>query len=192
MPTKPKSKQKSAQTDSASMHAGKGDHVELLKLLVKGLKDLYCAENHLVKALPKMKNASSSRELREAIGKHVEVTRAHVGRLEQVFKLLGEKVLPAKCDAIEGLTLEGEAVIEDTDKGSPARELGINLSCQKVEYYEMAAYAGLAKLAASLGYSEVAMLLTDTFDEEQENADLLTEMSEALTIERLSEINLRT
>lgn len=159
----------------------------LRELLIDGIMDLYWAENHLVKALPKMQSASTSKKLATAIEDHLQVTKGHVARLEQVFELLGQKALARKCDAIEGLTLEGEGTIEDTPEGTAARDLGVNMSCQKVEHYEMTAYLGLANLATALGYREVADILLQTLEEEQESADLLSEISEAITSQALSE-----
>lgn len=145
----------------------------LLKLLVDSVKDLYWAENHLIKALPKMASAASSDVLSNAILDHLEQTKTHSERLERVFELMGKKVQAQKCDAIEGLTKEGEGVIEDTDPGTPARDLGIIMASQKVEHYEIAAYTGLSNLAARLHLPDVADLLTQTLNEEQESDDIL-------------------
>lgn len=154
---------------------------DLVELLINGIRDVYWAENHLVKALPKMKSAAASKELQKAIADHLGVTKGHVARLEQIFQILGQKPIARKCDAMEGLSLEGEGVIEDTVEGTAARDLGVNLSCQKVEHYEMATYMGLANLAVTLGYPEVADLLQETLREEEESAELLSELSEAVT-----------
>jgi ferritin-like metal-binding protein YciE len=158
----------------------------LLDLLIDGIRDIYWAENHLVKALPKMISASASKNLREALEEHLEVTKGQVARLQQVFELLGEKALARKCDAMEGLTLEGEGTVEDTPEGTAARDLGINMSCQKVEHYEMVAYLGLANLATALGHQEVATLLLETLEEEQQSADILSEISEDITSKALA------
>lgn len=150
----------------------------LLKLLVDSVKDLYWAENHLIKALPKMASAASSDVLGNAILDHLEQTKMHSERLERVFELMGKKVQAQKCDAIEGLTKEGEGVIEDTDPGTPARDLGIIMASQKVEHYEIAAYTGLSNLAARLRLPDVADLLTQTLNEEQESDDILAGIAE--------------
>ncbi len=142
----------------------------LMKLFADNVKDIYWAENHLVKALPKMINAASSKSLKEAISNHLEETKTHVERLEQVFEILGKKPQAKKCDAMEGLTKEGEGVIEDTDAGTPARDLGIIMAAQKVEHYEISAYTGLSKLAEKLGLTDAANILSETLSEEQ-NAD---------------------
>lgn len=145
----------------------------LLKLFTDSVKDIYWAENHLVKALPKMINAASAPTLRDAITNHLEQTKTHVERLEQVFELLGKKVQAKKCDAMEGLSKEGEGVIEDTDNGTPARDLGIIMSSQKVEHYEISSYTGLVKLAEKLMLTDVADLLSTTLDEEIQADELL-------------------
>ena len=99
-------------------------------------------------------------------------------RLEQVFELLGKKPQAKKCDAMEGLTKEGEGVIEDTDSGTPARDLGIIMSSQKVEHYEISAYTGLGKLAEKLGLSDAANILAETLAEEQESDEILAAIAD--------------
>jgi len=146
----------------------------LMKLFTDSVKDLYWAENHLVKALPKMVKSASLKTLAEAIVTHLEQTKTHIERLEQVFELLGKKPQAKKCDAMEGLTKEGEGVIEDTDTGTPARNLGIIMASQKVEHYEISAYTGLIKLAGKLGLNDVAGILSETLAEEQESDQILS------------------
>jgi len=169
-----------AQMDVQSLDPGDG----LLKLLTDSIKDLYWAENHLVKALPKMVKSASTPELVDAISNHLEQTRTHVERLEQVFELLGKKPQAKKCDAMEGLTKEGEGVIEDTDQGTPARDLGIIMASQKVEHYEISAYTGLIKLSNKLGLPDIAAILSTTLTEEQESDALLSTIADKhVTIE---------
>lgn len=155
-----------ADMDEQSLDPGDG----LLKLFTDSIKDLYWAENHLVKALPKLAKAASLTSLQSAIEKHLEETKTHVDRLDQVFEALGKKPQAKKCDAMEGLTKEAEGVIEDTDSGTPARDLGIIMAGQKTEHYEISAYKGLTKLAISLGLTDIADILSQTLAEE-ENAD---------------------
>lgn len=150
----------------------------LRKLLADCIKDLYWAENHLVKALPKMINAASLPALQKALSAHLEETKVHVERLDQVFELLGEMPQAKKCDAMEGLTKEGEGSIESTDAGTPARNLGIIMSCQKVEHYEISSYTGLVNLANKLGQVEVADLLSVTLGEEEASDDKLGSIAE--------------
>lgn len=150
----------------------------LMELFVDSIKDIYWAENHLVKALPKMKKAATSQQLVTAIGEHLEVTKTHVTRLEKVFELLGKKVQAKKCDAMEGLSKEGEGIIEDTDEGTATRDVGIILAAQKVEHYEIATYGGLTQLAKTLGLTDVAGLLAQTLSEEKEADETLSSIAE--------------
>ena len=150
----------------------------LMKLFVDEIKDIYWAEKHLTKALPKMRKAATSPELANAIGEHLEVTKTHVARLEQVFDLLGKKAQAKKCDAMAGLVEEGEGVIEETEDGSATRDVGIILAAQKVEHYEIATYGCLAQLATTLGLNEVAEILAQTLGEEKEADETLTAIAE--------------
>ena len=161
-------------TEDAEMNMQSPDSADgLLKLFTDAVKDLYWAENHLVKALPKLARSVSSKSLTQAILNHLEQTKTQVQRLEQVFQSLGKKPQAKKCDAMEGLVMEGEGVIEDTDAGTPARDLGIIMASQKVEHYEIAAYTGLIKLAGKLGLTVIAETLAETLVEEQESDQLL-------------------
>ena len=150
----------------------------LQELFLDEIMDLYWAENHLVKSLPKMIKAASSPALAAAIENHLKETEEHVSRLEQIFKLLGKEALAKKCDAMEGLTKEAEGVIESTPVGTATRDVGIILASQKVEHYEIASYGGLLQLAATLGLQEVAELLELTLGEEQTADAMLTEVAE--------------
>ena len=149
----------------------------LIKLFTDCLKDIYWAENHLIKALPKMAKATSVERLEKAILDHLDQTKTHAERLKQVFELLGREPKAKKCDAMEGLTKEGEAAIENTDTTSPARNLAIIMASQKVEHYEIASYLGIIKLADNLGYTEISEILTDTLNEELESDALLADIA---------------
>ena len=142
------------------------------------IKDIYWAEKHLVKTLPKMKKAATSSELQKAFVDHLEITREHVSRLEQVFELLGHKPQAKKCDAMEGITKEGESIIEDTHEGTATRDVGLILAAQKVEHYEISTYGGLAQLARTLGNDDVATILEKTLAEEKEADESLTAIAE--------------
>ena len=120
------------------------------------IKDIYWAENHIAKALPKMAKAATSPELADAFTTHLEQTRVQIERLDQVFELLGEKPKAKKCDAMEGILAEGESIISDTEKGTATRDVGLrSWSAQKVEHYEISTYGGLAQLARTLGKDDV-------------------------------------
>ncbi|MEP7129474.1 MAG: ferritin-like domain-containing protein [Chitinophagales bacterium] len=153
-------------------------HTELKDFFTDELKDIYWAEKHLVKTLPKMQKAATTEELKQAFEEHLEATRGHVTRLEQVFEMIGEKAQAKKCDAMEGLTKEGESIIEDTDAGTMTRDVGLIMAAQKVEHYEIATYGGLAQLAKTLGLNEEAAVLEETLNEEKEADKLLTVIAE--------------
>ncbi len=173
------SKTKTAPQARKGQQEMSGDKEPMLQeFLYEELKDIYWAEKHLVKALPKMIKAATSEELKDAITDHLETTKTHVTRLEEVFQLLGKKAQAKKCDAMEGLTKEAESVIEDTDQGSATRDVGLIISAQKVEHYEIAAYGGLAQLANTLELNEVASLLETTLEEEKEADETLTGIAE--------------
>lgn len=178
MNTSTKSKSgKASATQSSS--AGKGAADGMLKdFFIDELKDIYWAEKHLVKTLPKMKKAATSTELQNAFADHLETTKTHVTRLEQAFEALGKKAVGKKCEAMEGITKEGESIIGDTDAGTSTRDVGLILAGQKVEHYEISTYGGLAQLATTLGLTEIADLLSQTLAEEKEADSLLTDIAE--------------
>lgn len=150
----------------------------LMELFVDEIKDIYWAEKHLVKTLPKMAKAATSEALADSFMQHLEETKVHVERLEQVFELLDEKARGKKCDGMEGLTKEGESVIEDTDEGTATRDVGLIISAQKVEHYEISAYGSLATLAKALQLDEVADILVQTLEEEKACDEKLTMIAE--------------
>ncbi|RZM29541.1 MAG: ferritin-like domain-containing protein [Pedobacter sp.] len=156
---------------------GKMENSEFHEFFVDELKDIYWAEKHLAKALPKMKKAATSPELAEAFEKHTEETNNHVATLEQVFQLLDEKVQAKKCDAMEGLLKEAEGIIEDTDSGTLIRDAGLILAAQKVEHYEIATYGTLVVFAQNMGHNDVAELLQFTLDNEKATDVALTEIA---------------
>jgi len=119
---------------------GKMEDSEFHEFFIDELKDIYWAEKHLVKALPKMQKAATSPELAAAFEKHTQETQTHIDTLEQVFELLGEKAAAKKCDAMAGLIEEANGVIEDTEAGTMVRDAGLILAAQKVEHYEIATY----------------------------------------------------
>jgi ferritin-like metal-binding protein YciE len=134
-------------------------------LLIDELKDLYYAEKHLVKALPKMAKAASSSELKDAFTGHLEETKGHVERLEQAFEILGESAKTKTCHAMDGLIKEGGEAI-DMDGPSALRDADLIGAAQRVEHYEMAAYGTARAFAEALGQDDVVALLQSTLDEE--------------------------
>ena len=146
-------------------------------LYVDELKDLYNAENQLVKALPRMAKAANTPELKAGFEEHLEVTRGQVERLERIFKKLGVSPKGKKCKAMEGLVEEGKEVIEETG-AEAVIDAALIGAAQRVEHYEMAGYGCARTFARLLGYDEAARLLQETLDEEGEADKKLTELAE--------------
>jgi ferritin-like metal-binding protein YciE len=157
---------------------GKMEDSEFHEFFVDELKDIYWAEKHLAKALPKMQKAATSPELAAAFEKHTLETEQHITTLEQVFELLGEKAVAKKCDAMAGLIEEANGIIEDTDKGTMIRDAGLILAAQKVEHYEIATYGTLRTFASNMGHTDVEELLQQTLDNEKETDVALTTVAE--------------
>ncbi len=150
----------------------------LRALFVNELKDIYWAENALTKAIPEMVKNATSEELVAALTGHLEETKEHVKRLEEVFSLIKEKAEAKKCEAMAGLIKEAEEIMKSTEKGV-VRDAGIILAAQKVEHYEIATYGTLFSFAKTLGEDKAAELLQKTLSEEV-GADVhLTEIAEA-------------
>lgn len=173
------SKTSPAKSKKASSNKAAGEgNTQLEKFFVDSLKDIYWAEKHLTKALPKMQKAATTEELQTAIEEHTVQTEEHVSRLEQVFELMGKKAQAKKCDAMEGLIKEGESIVEETEDGSMTRDVGIIMAAQKVEHYEIATYGGLVQLAKTMGLDEVAGILEQTLEEEKQTDEGLTDIAE--------------
>jgi ferritin-like metal-binding protein YciE len=151
----------------------------LADFFVDEIKDIYWAEKHIVKALPKMQKAATSDELANTFSKHLAQTEEHVTRLERVFEMLGETPKAKKCDAMEGILKEGESIIDDTDDGTSTRDVGLILAAQKVEHYEITTYGSLHQLATTMGKNDVADLLAQTLQEEKDTDKILTMIAEA-------------
>jgi ferritin-like metal-binding protein YciE len=151
----------------------------LEELLVDELKDLYSAENQIVKALPKMAKAASSPELRRAFERHLEETKRQVERLNQIGQALEIKLTGKKCKGMEGLIEEGkELIAEDLDEN--ALDAGLIGAAQKVEHYEIAAYGTARTHAEMLGFTKAARLLQQTLDEEGATDKKLTQLAESI------------
>src|ERR1700689_5259106 len=148
-------------------------------LFLEQVEDLYDAERRLVKALPKMGEASTSQSLRQAFESHLLETEGHVTRLESVFRVLGQDPKAHTCDAMKGLISEGEEVISDIDE-SPLRDAGLIASANRVEHYEIAAYGSAPTFADILGLSEAASLLGQTLQEEKKADQKLTQLAESM------------
>jgi ferritin-like metal-binding protein YciE len=148
-------------------------------LFLEQVEDLYDAEKRLVKALPKMADASTSLTLRQAFESHLLETEGHVSRLENVFRTLGQDPKGKTCDAMKGLISEGEGVVSDIDQ-SPLRDAGLIAAANRVEHYEIAAYGSARTFADILGLSEAAALLEQTLQEEKKADQKLTQLAESM------------
>lgn len=149
---------------------------DLRTLFIDSLKDIYWAENALVKALPKMAQNASSPNLSSIIKEHLVQTENHVARLESIFDLLGEKAEGKKCEAMAGLLKEGDGILEETAPG-PVRDAGIISASQKIEHYEIATYGTLCAFAKTLGENDAAKLLHQTLAEEKQADTLLNDVA---------------
>jgi ferritin-like metal-binding protein YciE len=154
-----------------------GDMNPLEELLVDELKDLYSAENQIVKALPRMAKAATSSELRRAFERHLEETRRQVERLDQIGEELEMKMTGKKCKGMEGLIAEGKELLEE-DLDEDALDAGLIGAAQKVEHYEIAAYGTARTHAEMLGFRKVAKLLQQTLNEEGATDKKLTQLAE--------------
>lgn len=151
----------------------------LKELYIDELKDLYNAENQLLKALPKMAKAASSEELRQAFEEHFEQTRGHVVRLEEIFKSLDENPKGKKCMGMEGLVKEGSEVMEEDFEGA-LMDAALIGAAQRVEHYEIAAYGTVSEFAKILGENEHVSLLEKTLQEEKDTDEKLTGLAKEI------------
>jgi ferritin-like metal-binding protein YciE len=156
----------------------------LRELFVEELRDLHNAESQLVKALPKMAKAASDSSLRAGFEHHLEQTKNHVSRLEQIFDMLGEKAKGRVCDAMKGLVEEGDEWATQRAE-SALRDAGIIVAAQKVEHYEIAGYGSVVSMAQRLGLDDAADILRQTLDEEAATDETLTEIAMGLPLENI-------
>ena len=151
----------------------------LEELLVDELKDLYSAENQMIKSLPRMAKAASSPELKRAFERHLEETRRQVERLNQIGEVLDIRLTGKKCKGMEGLIEEGKEIMaEDFDDN--AIDAGLIGAAQKAEHYEIAGYGTARTHAEILGHTKVAKLLQQTLDEEGATDKKLTQLAESI------------
>jgi ferritin-like metal-binding protein YciE len=157
----------------------------LKELYVDELRDLYDAENRLVKALPKLAKEAESSELRSGFEEHLEQTKGHVDRLRQIFETLGEKPSGKKCAGMVGLIEEGDEMM-DEDFEDGVKDAALISAAQRVEHYEIAAYGCVKTWAGLLGETEAQRLLAQTLQEEKETDEKLTELAEQINGEACS------
>jgi len=154
----------------------------LRDVYIEQLKDLYSAESQLIKALPKMAKAATSTDLAQGFEDHLEQTKGHAERLEEIFEALDEKPTGKKCKAMEGLIKEGAEAIEE-DASDEARDAMLIAAAQRVEHYEIAAYGTVKTYAKLLGEDDALELLEETLQEEVETDEKLTEAAESINVE---------
>jgi ferritin-like metal-binding protein YciE len=155
---------------------------ELKELFVDELKDIYSAETQLVKALPKMAKAAVSAELRNGFVQHLEQTKGHVSRLEQIFDGLDETPTGKHCNGMEGLIKEGGEAAEEDYEGD-AKDAALIGAAQRVEHYEIAAYGTVRAMAEKLGEDKAVNLLSQTLQEEKDTDAKLSKVADKMTIE---------
>jgi ferritin-like metal-binding protein YciE len=160
--------------------------MSLENVLIDELKDLYNAENQLVKALPKMAKGASSPELKQLISEHLEETKGQVDRLKQIFELLGKRPTGKVCKAMQGLVEEGKEQLESDEEGA-TKDVCIAGAALRVEHYEIAGYTAAIAIAESLGHDEVVELLTENLHEEEEAGRKVQEQAVSLIEEASSE-----
>jgi len=163
---------------------GKMQNSEFHEFFVDELKDIYWAEQHLAKALPKLQKASTSKELAMGFEKHTKETQEHIKKVEKVFELLGEKAETKKCDAMDGLLKEADSIIDDTEKDTFTRDAGLILAAQKVEHYEIATYGTLRIFARHMNNTDVEKLLEEILQNEKDTDVALTKIAEGSVNEK--------
>lgn len=153
--------------------------LETLKdLYYHELKDLYSAEKQLIKALPKMAKAATSDELAAGFKKHLEETKVHAERLEEILSKHKQSTRGPKCKGMEGVIAEGAEMIEE-EADEEVRDAGLIAAAQRVEHYEIAGYGTARTYAELLGDKDGAKLLQTTLDEESATDEKLTELAES-------------
>jgi ferritin-like metal-binding protein YciE len=157
----------------------------LRELYIEELRDIYDAENQMLKALPKMAEAATSDELRSGFEEHLEQTRGHVQRLDQIFADIGEKATGKKCKGMQGLVSEGKEVIDEDFEGE-VKDAALISAAQRVEHYEIAAYGTVRTYAEILGEQSAVDLLEKTLQEEKETDEKLTELAQSINVEAAS------
>ena len=149
---------------------------QLMKLFEDELKDIYWAEKALTKAIPKMIKKATSTDLFDALESHLSETQNQVSRLEKVFNSIEKKAAAKKCEAMEGLIMEGQEIMEECEEGAMC-DAGIISAAQKIEHYEIATYGTLRQFAETLDLTEAVDLLEETLEEEKAADEKLTEVA---------------
>jgi ferritin-like metal-binding protein YciE len=157
----------------------------LRQLYVEELRGIYDAEKQLIKSLPKMAEAAGSNRLRAGFEEHLQQTREHADRLEQIFNALNEKSNGMKCKGMQGLVNECSEMI-DEDFDSEVKDAGLISAAQRVEHYEIAAYGTVRRYATILEEQDAVSLIERTLKEEKETDHKLTELAESINAQAAS------
>lgn len=158
----------------------------LEQLFINELKDLYSAEKQITKALPKMAKAAQSEDLRAAFQEHLEQTKGHIERLDEIFEQLGKTSRGKTCHGMQGIIEEGQEAMQEMEKGE-VRDAALISAAQRVEHYEIAAYGTVRTYANLLGQKDAVKLLEQTLEEEKETDEKLTGIAEQINPEAMEE-----
>ena len=150
----------------------------LQKFFSDQLKDMYYAEQEVLKALPELKSAATTEELEDAIEEHVQQTRRHIKRLEKIFNMIGLRPEGKRCEAMDGIIKECKTIIRETEENTMTRDAALIIAAQKIEHYEIASYGGLVALALTMGLGRAADILDKTLAEEMDTDQMLTDIAE--------------
>ncbi len=171
---------KNVQTNSGEDNANAGNNISLLeKFFIEQLKDIYFAEEQLLKVFPDLNKACSSEELEDAFTEYEKQCERHIKRLEKAFNKIGITPSGKKCEAIEGLIKEAKTIIQETKDGSATRDAALIIAAQKIQHYAIATYGGLVQLAITMKLDRVAELLERSLDDEEQADKELTHIAEA-------------
>lgn len=154
--------------------------MKLQQLFVDQLQDIYWGEEKLAKAFPRLEEAASSDELKQAFSSHLQETKNHLAKLEKVFGMIDTPAEGKKSAAIGGIVDEGQTIIDETEAGTVERDVGLIIASQKAAHYEIATYGGLVQLARTLGHPDAAEVLSVILAEEQKADSLLTRIAGTL------------
>jgi ferritin-like metal-binding protein YciE len=160
--------------------------MSLREVLIDELRDLYSAENQLVKALPKTAKGAESQELKQIFTQHLEETKGHVQRLRHIFELLSKKATGKHCSGMEGAIDEVKEALEEDEEGA-LFDTGLIGAAARVEHYEIAGYSAAILIATTLGETEIVSLLKQTLAEEQNAAKLVMTTAKAIVKQALAE-----
>lgn len=155
-----------------------GSATYLQKFFLEQVKDIYYAEQELLKVLPEMQSAATTEELEDAIEEHTQQTQRHIRRLEKIFTMIGQKPEGKKCEAMDGLIRECRTILRETEENTMTRDAALIIAAQKIEHYEIASYGGLVALAITMGMERAADILDKTLSEEEDTDQLLTDIAE--------------